>query len=172
VALQAPHTSSPFEVHELIRDVRPRASLVVLGVCEAGRSRRSRSDEPIGFPGLLSGAGVGAVVAPMWPVDDFASMIFLNRLHEDLARGRDAAESVEATASWLRSLDTRSVLDLLAELVLRVRALETRAVRQALESVGPRLDRMRDWLRTLGPRDRPFRAPLDWAAFQVTGIPR
>jgi CHAT domain len=56
------------------------AHAVVLGVREAGRSRRSMADEPWGFPTLLLQQGAEAVVAPSWQVDDFAPFLLITFL--------------------------------------------------------------------------------------------
>ena len=61
-----------FRLHELLDPAcNTAADLVVLGACEAARTRRSQSDEPLGFPGMLVEGGVKAVLAPLWKVDDF-----------------------------------------------------------------------------------------------------
>lgn len=53
---------------------------MVLGVCEAGCSRCSISDEPWGFPTLLLQQGEETVIAPSWQVDDFASFLLITFL--------------------------------------------------------------------------------------------
>ena len=56
-------------VDDLLYDT-PTCRLVFLACCWLARSSRRLPDEAIGFPTFLMQAGVGAVIAPLWPVGD------------------------------------------------------------------------------------------------------
>ena len=158
-------------LHELITGgSRAVSSLVVLGVCEAGRSRRSVSDEPLAFPTLLVRQGVQTVVAPLWPVDDFTAFLFTTKFF-GMMQGPpsiSAPEAVAETARWLRELTPAPAIGHTQAIVRRVEA--TVRGRQALVDTDDALQESLQWLRDLGPNERPFASPLDWAAFQVTGV--
>lgn len=153
---------------DLLMNPANGTDLVVLGACEAGKTQRSASDEPIGFAELLLQAGVGTVVSPVWKIDDLASLLFLTEFHR--RRHLGVGRSVGETTRWLRDLtvlDARRWLD-----VLRAGQGETLSTlpadeREALEE---RLDALRAWLQAEAPNQHPFAGPLDWAGFQATGL--
>lgn len=156
------------KLSDLLLESPPRADLVVLGACEAGKSQRSPSDEPIGFAELLIQAGVGAVVSPVWKVDDLATLLFVVEFYR--RRGDGVAASVASTARWLRNLtayDARTwVRKLRTDLDERLKELPE----QEVGIINKRLDNVREWLTGLQPREQPFSRPLDWAGFQMTGL--
>ncbi len=153
-------------LHEVLTGHLQRpGGVVVLGVCEAGRSRRTASDEPLGFPGLLILSGVSVVVAPLWPVDDLAALLFVTRLFGSRGQ-RPIAEAVAQTADWLRTLTVAETLRELDALVLRLEATPEGVA--VIQHARPRLDESRAWLGDRSGTDTPFSSPVDWAAFQVT----
>jgi len=151
----------------LLHDTAVRAPAVLLGVCEAGQQRRSVSDEPIGFPAMLLQCGASAVLAPLWKVDDFASLHFMTRLAASLRQGTGLEQAAAGATRWMRNASPIDVTRAADEIV--------RTVQSRLEANSPLLERIRvrvarqlEWLDTL-PRDaRPFGGAIDWAAFQVT----
>lgn len=144
-----------------------RTRLVVLGVCEAGRFRRSVSDEPLGFPALLQHAGVSAVLAPLWKVDDFASFIFLSLFFEHLRAGRHAAEAVHRAVERMQKLTAAQVQARLTALLADLAHHEDPGCDEACARVADRVAQINAWLDGLPPDSVPFRSPLDWAAFQL-----
>jgi CHAT domain-containing protein len=153
--------------HLLLQETAVRAPAVLLGVCEAGQQRRSVSDEPFGFPAMLLQAGAGAVLAPLWKVDDFASLHFMTRLMSAVGQGSDLARAAGQAAGWLRGASPRDVLQATDAIFARV-ASRLPAGDPLLDRIAPKVDAQRRWLESL-PRDaRPFGGAIDWAAFQVT----
>lgn len=143
--------------------------LVVLGVCEAGKSRRSLSDEPVSFPGFLVTLGAGLVIAPMWQVDDFASFLFISRLFRELHAGHHPAKAAAVAAHWQRTLSARDALAELDGIAARVNAGEWSLPAETRGTLQQRISRYRLWLtEDLEPDDYAFDA-LDWSAFQVHG---
>jgi CHAT domain-containing protein len=142
------------------------ASVVILGACEAGKSPESSSDEPIGFPEMLLQLGCEQVAAPSWPVDDFASFVFLTTCCAKVSNGLALPQAVTAAARDFRNLDPRTALD-------RLDAAAARAAEPALEQwsaesgLNDRIAGLRRWLLGLRSCERPFRRPLDWAAYQI-----
>ena len=153
-------------LHDVLTEHQQRpGGVVVLGVCEAGRSRRTASDEPIGFPGLLILSGVSVVVAPLWPVDELAALLFVTRLFGS-RRQLPTAEAVARTAGWLRTLTVAETQRELDALVTRLEATSEGVA--AIRHARPQLDESRAWLADCPSTDTPFSSPVDWAAFQVT----
>jgi CHAT domain-containing protein len=148
-----------------------RSRIVVLGVCEAGRSRRSLSDEPLGFPTLLLQGGAAVVLAPAWQVDDFASFLFSSRLFDALSRGVHIFHAARDTARWLRELTAQAVVEQTNHLIGKLMDYGAQG-KMAAAALQPRLKAQKAWIATLAPTERPFRSPLDWgAAFQLIGAP-
>jgi CHAT domain-containing protein len=140
------------------------AHTVVLGVCEAGRSRRSVSDEPWSFPALLLQQGARAVVAPAWPVDDLTSLLLVTRFLDELADAGAPGPALLRAAGWLRTLTAAQAGAHLDRLVERVSERGPAGQAAAARIAGP-VDEHRAWFGRLRPADRPFGSPLDWAAF-------
>lgn len=152
---------------QLLKGGSVGTQLAVLGICEAGKSRRTLSDEPVSFPSFLITLGARQVIAPMWQVDDFTSYLFITRLFEQLAAGVNPARATTSAAAWLRSLTAAEALRELEKIEHRLAALPlTDNTRHTLER---RMAQYRRWLaEDLDHRDYAFDA-LDWAAFQVHG---
>jgi CHAT domain-containing protein len=162
-----------FRVFELLDPAFATSSdLVVLGACEAARTRRSQSDEPLGFPGMLVEGGVTAVLAPLWKVDDFASLVFVSRFLEQLREGKHPALAAQETTRWLRNLKVPEAMALADGFLADVQGIMDKdGLGEALSRVPGRLQQMQAWFRTMKKEARPFKSPLDWAAFQLVGIP-
>jgi CHAT domain-containing protein len=160
-----------FPLHQLLLgQTSIKSRMVVLGVCEAGRVRRSLSDEPLGFPAMLLQSGVTAVLAPAWQVDDFASFLFISKMFEAINRGTTIFHAARDTTRWLREVTAQSVLEQTDNLMDTVIDSGEQG-KIAAAALQPRLQKHKAWLETLKPTERPFRSPLDWAAFQITGVP-
>ncbi len=153
---------------DLLLEGAPRADLVLLGACEAGKSQRSPSDEPIGFAELMAQSGVGAVISPVWDVDDFASLLFIVEFHRRREQG--VAIAVGSASRWLRDLTALDARDWLRTLRTDLAAKIQLLPAEQVKFITPRLDAIEGWLSGLSIRDRPFVGPLDWAGFQMTGL--
>jgi tetratricopeptide (TPR) repeat protein len=143
------------------------APAVILGACEAGKSRRSLSDEPFGFPMMLLQLGCREVAAPCWKVDDFASFVLLTECCARLANGVTLPEATTSAALSVRDMTPAAALERLEAAV----ALATEPARADWAERSGLLHQaagLRRWLNRLEPVDRPFESPLDWAAFQVS----
>jgi len=161
-----------FKVYELLNPpYRIVTDLVVLGACEAARTRRSLSDEPIGFPGMLVQTGVRAVLAPLWKVDDFATLLFLTHFFDTVKAGIHPASAAQQTALWLKRLEASAALELADEMIEQAKTKAGGKDGAIPEPITKRLTAIRHWLQNLGKDTRPYRSPLDWAAFQLVGLP-
>jgi tetratricopeptide (TPR) repeat protein len=160
-----------FKVYEILDpQYRVVTDLVVLGACEAARTRRSLSDEPFGFPGMLVQAGVGAVLAPLWKVDDYSTLLYLTHFFETIDAGANPVAAAQSAAHWLRDLSRKDAMELTDGLLERAESLMGGSDKpEGLDQISERLTAIRDWIQTLDKDERPFRSPLDWAAFQFVG---
>lgn len=69
--------------------------LVVLSGCETGLIGRELPDEVIGFPGGLLSAGVPAVIASIWAVDDHSTSVLMETFYENaFSKGLHPAEAL------------------------------------------------------------------------------
>ena len=71
----------------------PRTRVVVLAACDSARGPERAEGTISAARGFLA-AGVPAVIATIWPIDDGASARFFPRVHRELARGAGAAAAV------------------------------------------------------------------------------
>jgi CHAT domain len=143
------------------------APAVILGACEAGKSRRSLSDEPFGFPMMLLQLGCREVAAPCWKVDDFASFVLLTECCARLANGVTLPEATMSKALSVKDMTPAAALERL-EAALALATEPGRAEWAERSGLLHQAAGLRRWLNKLEPVDRPFESPLDWAAFQVS----
>jgi tetratricopeptide (TPR) repeat protein len=155
---------------ELLADSkRVTAELVLLGVCEAGKFRRSFSDEPLSFPSLLSTLGARLVIAPVWPVDDFAAHLVITHVARSLRDGVHPATALAMASHWLRTLTASTTLTALGAIRENLASGELAPAPAVASSLQARLHATEHWLTNdLHPNDYPFDT-LDWAAFQLYG---
>ncbi len=145
------------------------ADLVILGVCEAGKSRRSLSDEPLSFPTFLVSLGAKAVIAPAWQVEDFSSFLFITRLMEKVRAGTHPAEGVAAAAHELRQMTAAMALQELSNVKRTLGEGCWPLDAKVTMGLQHRLEDYEHWLsRDFKPNEYPFDA-LDWAGFQIFG---
>jgi CHAT domain-containing protein/tetratricopeptide (TPR) repeat protein len=153
----------------LERDVSIASQLVVLGVCEAGKSRRSLSDEPLSFPTLLTDLGARLVIAPSWQVEDFSSYLLVTRLLREIKAGVHAAQALTTAARGVRDMTAREALTELEGIKDALEKGTWPLAPQVTEDLVQRVAEYERWLNTaLAPNEYPFDA-LDWAAFQAYG---
>jgi CHAT domain-containing protein len=86
------------EAHEVF-GLRLNADLIVLSACETGLASGLRYDVPPGddWVGLVRAflhAGARSVVASLWPVDDRATAMLMERFYTGLESGRSKARSL------------------------------------------------------------------------------
>ena len=77
-----------------IEDLRLGCKLVVLSACEAARMDPESPNLLQGFAAALLEAGVGAVLAPLWPIDDAATPMFMDHFYQELAAGQTLDEAL------------------------------------------------------------------------------
>jgi CHAT domain-containing protein len=96
-------------VAELL-SLRMAADLVVLSACQTGTGTSPGGEELLGLARGLLAAGARAAVVSLWPVDDRATAVLMERFHHLYRRTRDAASALRDAQLWLRGL-SRSGLE-------------------------------------------------------------
>ena len=145
----------------LATDLMRRCELMVLSACQTGMSDFQKlPDEAIGLPAALLQAGVQAVVATLWPVDDLATSLLMIRFYES-ARSHDAQRvsalrALAAAQCWVRDASAKELIEY----------LEERSVIPAsfVQAVRKRIDGHRE-------SETPFSNPYYWAPFISVGVP-
>jgi CHAT domain-containing protein len=137
--------------------------MVVMSACETGMlDPSSLGDESFGLQAGFVAAGVPAVVATLWKVDDFAATLLMRRFYDGmLAHGQPPAAALREAQRWLRELTLEEwgrLNEALGAGRLASRLLFT-------------VQRAR-WLREhpgLPAEHCPFAHPQFWAAFILVG---
>jgi CHAT domain-containing protein len=114
--------------------------LAILSACETGMIGTENADEAISLPTGLLQAGVAAVIASLWAVDDRSTMLLLSKFY-DLWRKDNLPpdQALRQAQIWLRDSTAKEIA-----------------------AYGGFF--------TPTPDDRPYAHPFHWAAFSYTGI--
>jgi CHAT domain-containing protein len=107
-------------VYELEGVRLPRTRLVVLAACETARGAAVKGEGVLGLVRGFLGAGVPAVVATLWHIDDRLSPPLFQAFHASWARGHDAPAALrEAQLALLRDRSLHaSIADWAAPIVV------------------------------------------------------
>lgn len=94
------------DVHEVF-GLQLSADLVVLAACQTALASGALRDVPpgddwIGFTRAFLHAGASAVLGTLWPVDDWATAVFMERFYEALASGSGPAAALSTAQRSLR----------------------------------------------------------------------
>jgi CHAT domain-containing protein/tetratricopeptide (TPR) repeat protein len=107
----APLTTAILLAHgEVLRVVdlvgaRIAADLVVLSACDSGGGQVTGGDEVLGLTRALLAAGASAAVVSLWPIDDRATAVLVERFVAELAAGVPPPDALRRAQSWFRGLD-------------------------------------------------------------------
>ena len=103
-------------------------------------------------------AGAGTVLATLWEIDDFSSILMMKQFYERYAKSGDACTSLEQAKAYLRTVSLR-----------QLREEELPAIFELMLSCG-QVDfyrRIRDRFARIREDEKPFAAPYYWAGFGV-----
>jgi CHAT domain-containing protein len=152
-----------WEIQYNFGDALSKARLVVLSACQSGMRETTLPDEAIGLPSAFLQAGVPAVIATLWPVDDLSSALLMTRFYELLLRGNPATgepamnpvRALCRAQGWLRDISVRELQD-----YVRRREMSQALIADVDERFGAE-----------NPALRPFaESPFDWAPFVAFGV--
>ena len=132
--------------------------LAILSACETGLAGTENADEAISLPTGLLQAGVAGVIASLWSVDEFSTMLLLVKFYDNWRnQNQDASEALCQAQHWLRDTTNREKSRYFAQQAgqtIPQEVAEYLAVRMDLEI----------------PAERSFAHPHHWAAFSYTGV--
>lgn len=78
-------------------------SHVFLAACYGGAPNRTLPDEALRFPSAFLVAGARTVIAPLWPVDDQASLEFVREYYTNvIRRGQSTSIALKNAAHTVR----------------------------------------------------------------------
>jgi CHAT domain-containing protein len=83
------------------------ADLAVLSACNTGRGKEDAGNDVLGFTRGLLMAGVRSAVVSLWPVDDVATRLLMERFYAELQRGRTSAAALQSAQQALRGISQR-----------------------------------------------------------------
>ena len=139
---------------------RPGTALVVLSACETGIvGVEYATNEYEGLAGTFLGLGARGVVASLWPVNDYSTMLIMWRFYKSLDGGSGPAAALRSAQIWL-SLATAQNLVQVLDAHFMVRAYADPAARRAM-------GRFRHYL-TEHKGQRVFSRPFFWAGLFFT----
>ncbi|MDO6730709.1 CHAT domain-containing protein [Marinovum sp. 2_MG-2023] len=84
--------------------------LVCIAACLSGvPDFESMPHEGFGLPSAFIKAGARAVLGTQWPVDDFATRLFVQEFYSNIKNGMLASRSFHQTQKWMRSLEEAKI---------------------------------------------------------------
>jgi CHAT domain-containing protein len=136
--------------------------LLVLSACSTGQQAIRVSNSASGLARGFLYAGVRQLILSLWPVNDLSTMLLMDRLYEELARGLSVGDALRAAQVELRTTTNAVIARRFAE--DRKRAADDRLLDEATVS-----DLWRRFA-LAEPDVRPFEHAHYWAPFFVTGV--
>ncbi len=94
-ATEIPFGRAPLHAHDVAR-LRLEARVAVLSSCESAAGRAYSGEGVAGLASAFMAAGVPAVVASLWPVDDAATRDLMEAFYDALGRGEPVARALRS----------------------------------------------------------------------------
>jgi CHAT domain-containing protein/tetratricopeptide (TPR) repeat protein len=146
-----------------LRDVilsieRSPCELIVLSACEVGAHVVSR-EGVTDFASTLLRAGCAFVVAADWRVDDLSTVLLMERMHSEIARGMGPSLALALAQRAIRNDSGAAIASWIEVWLTSVSSRISFAERQYISGV---VERLRS-----GSSAMPFAAPIYWAHFSV-----
>jgi CHAT domain-containing protein len=141
------------------------ARLVVFSSCFSSLARGHDSGSAFGFSSALLGSGAQCFIGTLWPVDDAATMIFMQLFYRNLNVVHSPAESLRAAQETMRTLTVEQLQELLEDL-RGLENIEQEMLQRYLHNPNYRLQRA---LPSLEDKWEEFRDARAWAGFVLTG---
>ncbi|MFX1390003.1 MAG: CHAT domain-containing protein [Promethearchaeota archaeon] len=160
-----------YDILEYFINYHISTELVVLGACEAARTQRTISDEPIGFPGILACKGVKLILAPLWDVGSFSAFLFISKFFDYIQKEEHPNSAVQKTAMWLKNLNATDAKELLEKNIKELKEMILRDnIEEDLSYLFGKAYEWIDYLNTkFTPQELPFDYVVEWGVFQLIG---
>ncbi|MEM5473858.1 CHAT domain-containing protein [Hoeflea sp. AS60] len=135
--------------------------LVILSACETGIvGVRTASNEYEGLAGAFLALGADGVIASLWPVNEFATMLLMERFHQEMRHGAAPPRALSLAQNWLANAPASELLAIVESRYLPL-AMRDSSARSALAN-------FRAYLASSG-RLPVFNSPYYWAGLIYTG---
>ena len=94
-----------------------RARLVVLSCCHSAQGE-IKAEGVVGVARAFLGAGARSVLVSLWAIDDEATLEFMKRFYQELARGRSASDALNRAMNCMKESEKFKKVRLWAPFVL------------------------------------------------------
>jgi CHAT domain-containing protein len=169
VRVGEPYLEGRLTAAEVLEFWKLDTELVTLSACESGLGKHGGGDGLLGFAQAFLSAGSRSVCLSLWPVDDTATALLMDRFYRNLLGKRTdggkpmaKAEALREAKQWLRTVPATVALERLGVLTEGVVRGE-RPAREEMQVVPRPKDAAKDY--------RPYAHPRYWAAFILIGDP-
>ena len=133
-----------------------------LGV-SSGLAMSGKGNEPVSLVSAFLNAGAKCVLASLWPVDDGACLLTMQRfLQAWRSEGQTIAAALKTAQQWLRNLTAQELLDW-SRTCSELKQSRFGELQLAIEA------KAQNDLDTHGSHYRPYSAPYYWAPFVAVG---
>jgi CHAT domain-containing protein len=160
-------------LRDILMHVRmPHVQLAVLSACESGAREPDGADEGLSFPTAFLCKGATRVIASLWPVEDMATALLVDRLFFNLRRGLTTSRALRYAQNWLRGFADDIGGGLVSGLAVREH-FDRHEILAAVDDarVRRRCQKEIDELVDEWPDSPPFQSVSSWAGFQAYGLP-
>lgn len=153
---------------KILRQWHLHCELVTLSACQTALGKYEKGEGFVGFAHALILSGSRSVCLSLWPVDDTATTLLMERFYENLLGRRDGlkaplpkAKALAEAKAWLRSLSADEVAKRAAHWRQGIVRAKNRPVQPLLPEKPSPSGTAKD--------DRPYAHPYYWAAFVLIG---
>jgi tetratricopeptide (TPR) repeat protein len=91
---------------EIHHNWRLDAELVTLSACATALGRRIDGEGYLGFTHTLMGAGARNILVSLWPLDDRATSMLMERFYTSISQGATPGSALQEARHWLRDYTT------------------------------------------------------------------
>jgi len=139
-------------------------SLAILSGCQSALGLNAKGNETVSLVSAFLNAGAKCVLASLWPVDDLACVLTMQRfLMAWRIEGQSIATALQTAQHWLRTLTAQE----LADWADHCPQLQQRPFRKLKRNL--RWLIAQNHIDAHGPDSRLFESPYFWAPFVAVG---
>lgn len=149
-----------------------QCNLAVLSGCESAVTMPHATDDKVSLTTGFLHAGARCVLASLWPVDDLATALLMDRFHRNLQKGATPSAALSEAQMWLR-VEISQGNHLIAAVEQMISLIDTdKAATENFRSKHflARCRQRAKELASANPDRPPFTSPAHWAAFVAIGL--